>query len=107
MPYANNKGGVQPAHLSIVSFVSISEMSRQQLASVAEQPESYLVENPEDRFSRDKAQLYEDMSVHIRQTLPASFCLLYWSRLLKLRCCRRGLNLKAKGRWQGYNQEPI
>ena len=50
MPYANNKGADQPAHSrslistfavhcldSIISLVSISEISRLQLAAVAEQ----------------------------------------------------------------------
>ena len=47
-PYANNKDADQPAHPhsldSIIYLVSILAVS-------------WLVENPEDRFSRDEAQL--------------------------------------------------
>ena len=73
MPYANNKGANQPAHPhslistfvvrcldSIISLVSISEISSLYLASVCcclDWFESYLAENPEDRFSRDMAQI--------------------------------------------------
>ena len=45
LPYANNKGADQPAH-PLAS-----------LCSLAGWFESYLVENPEDRFSRGEAQL--------------------------------------------------
>ena len=71
MPYANNKGADQPVHLrslistfvvhcldSIVSLVSISKISSLYLALVASQAGWVLpVENPEDRFSRDKAHI--------------------------------------------------
>ena len=62
MPYTNNKGADQPAHLrslisafvvrcldSIIPLVSIFYIGR---------CESTLVANPEDRFSHDEAQLY-------------------------------------------------
>ena len=71
MPYANNKGADQLAHPrslisafvvrcldSIIPLVSISEISSLYLASVAEQAcLSYLVANPENRFSRDEAHM--------------------------------------------------
>ena len=70
LAYANDKGADQPAHPrslistfvvrcldSIISLVSISEIPRLQLASVAEQAGLSLFENPEDRFSRDEAHL--------------------------------------------------
>ena len=44
---------------SILSLVSISEISTLYLASVAAQDGlSYLVANPKDKFSRDEAQVY-------------------------------------------------
>ena len=69
MPYANNKGADQPAYSrslisvflvrcldSIITLVSIQEISSFWLVSVAEQAGlSYLVANPEDRFSRELA----------------------------------------------------
>ena len=71
MPYANNKGADQPAYPrslistfvvccldSIISLVSISKHCKP-LASFCGcegRFESYLVENTEDRFSRDLAQ---------------------------------------------------
>ena len=71
MPYANNKGADQPAHLrSLISTFVVccldSIISRfyiqnfKPLASFcgcAGQLESYLAENPEDRFSHDVAHL--------------------------------------------------
>ena len=69
-PYANNKGPDQSAHPrslistfvvhcldSIISLVSISEISRQLSSVTAGRFESYLVANPENRFSRDGASL--------------------------------------------------
>ena len=73
MSYANNKGADQPAHVrslisafvvccldSIIPLVSISEIFKPlgSFCSCAGQFESYLVENPEDRFSRDEAHIY-------------------------------------------------
>ena len=72
MPYANNKGADQPAHLcSLISafvvrcldsIISISYIQRYMaLASFwswAGRFESYLVGNHEDRFSRDEAQIW-------------------------------------------------
>ena len=68
MPYANNKGADQPAHLisafvvhclgSIIPVLAISKISWHWLASFfnwAGQFESDLVETPKDRFSLDKA----------------------------------------------------
>ena len=68
MPYANNKGADQPAHPrslisafvvrcldSIIPLVSISEILS--FCDCAGRFESTLVANPEDRFSRDEAQL--------------------------------------------------
>ena len=75
MPYANNKGADLPAHPhslistfvvhcldSIISPVSVSEISSLYLATVAAQAsfECYLVTNAEDRFSRDEAQIVTD-----------------------------------------------
>ena len=71
LPYANNKGADQPAHPcslistfvvrcldSIIPLVSISEISSLYLASVTAQAGlSTLIANPEDKFSRDEAQL--------------------------------------------------
>ena len=72
MPYANNKGADQPAHSrslistfvvrcrdSIKPLVSISEISSLYLASLAAQAGLCLTwsQTPEDRFSRDKADI--------------------------------------------------
>ena len=73
MQYATNKGADQPTHPrslissfvvrcldSITTVVVISEISRLYLACVFEPAgliESYLAENPKDRFSDDEAQL--------------------------------------------------
>ena len=72
MPYANNKGADQPAHLrSLISafVVRCLESIIPQVFYIqnfkplpsfcgsAGRFESYLVENPEDRFSRDVAHL--------------------------------------------------
>ena len=72
MSYANNKGADQPAHPrslisafvvrclnSIISVVSISEISSLQLASVAEQASLSLTwsKTPDDTFSHDVAHL--------------------------------------------------
>ena len=70
MQYANNKGADQPAHPrnlisafcfrclhSIISVVAIFASSCLFLVSVAEQFESNLVANSEDRFSRDVAKM--------------------------------------------------
>ena len=72
MSYANNKGADQTAHLcslisafvvrcldSIISLDSIAEISRLQLASVAEQASLCLAlsESPEDTFSHGVAHL--------------------------------------------------
>ena len=67
MPYANNNGTDQTAHLrslistfvgrcldSIILLVSISEISSLYRADLFA---SYLVANPEDRFSRDEAHI--------------------------------------------------
>ena len=70
MPYGNNKGADQPAHLHslisafvvcsldrLIPLVSISEISGLYLASVAEQAglSLNLDANPKDRFTRDEA----------------------------------------------------
>ena len=74
MPYANNKGADQPAHLhslisalvvrcldSIIPLLAIAEISRlASLYSWAGWFESYLVANPEDRFSRDGAHIFAE-----------------------------------------------
>ena len=72
LPHANNKGTDQPAHPrslisaffvrcldSIIPLVSISEISSFYLAffGCTGRFVSYLVANPEDRFSRDEAYL--------------------------------------------------
>ena len=72
MLYANNKGADQPAQPrslisafvfryldSLIPLLSISEISTFYLASVAAQAGLCLTwsKNPEDRFSRDEAQL--------------------------------------------------
>ena len=72
LPYANNKGADQPAHPrslisaffvrcldSIIPLVSISKIFKPLLSfcACAGRFESYLVENPEYRFSRDEAQI--------------------------------------------------
>ena len=72
MSYANNKGADQPAHRrslistfvvrcldSIITLVFTSEISSFYLISVTAQAGlSYLVGNPEDRFSRGVAQFF-------------------------------------------------
>ena len=72
MPYANNKGADQPAHLrslispfvvccigSMMCILAISKVSRLQLASLAEQASLNLTcsKIPKDMFSRDVAHL--------------------------------------------------
>ena len=71
MPYANNKGTDQPAHPrslistfvvlclnSMIRILAISKVSRHKLVSIyAGWFESLLVAKPEDRFSRDIAQI--------------------------------------------------
>ena len=72
MPYANNKGADQPAHPrslisafvvhcldNIIPVLVIAEISRPWLVSVPEQASLSLTwsQTPEDRFSRDRAQL--------------------------------------------------
>ena len=71
MPYADNKGADQPAHprclirTFVVRFLGSkrpvlakAEISRlTSLGSSSGWFESYMVTNPEDRFSRDRAQL--------------------------------------------------
>ena len=73
MSYANNKGATQPAHPrslisafvfrcldSVMSPVSVTEISSLMLASVAEQASLSLTwsETPEDTFSHDEAHVY-------------------------------------------------
>ena len=71
IPYANNNGENQPAQprslistfvascldsmLSLVSILAFLTLAS--FFSCADRFESYLVENPEDRFSRDEAQM--------------------------------------------------
>ena len=77
LPYANNNGADQPGDPrslisafvvrclhSMILLVSISEISSLYLAFVAEQAgfESYLVANPEDRFSCDEAHIITYLS---------------------------------------------
>ena len=91
MPYANNKGADQSAHLrslistfvvrcldSIISIVSIPEISSLYLASVAEQSSLSLTWSkiPEETFSHDMAQVkelsaesFQDKQVACKQTL--------------------------------------
>ena len=72
MPYANKKGADQPAHPrslasvfvvrcldSIIPLVSSSEIFKPlpSFCGCAGRFESYLVENTEDRFSHDEAQI--------------------------------------------------
>ena len=74
MPYANNKGADQPAHprslisafvvRCICSIISILAKSRRfktlaNFCGCAGRFESYLVKNPEDKFSRDKTRLVQ------------------------------------------------
>ena len=73
MSYSNNKDADQPAHPrslisafvipyldSVMSLVSVTEISSLMLASVAEQASFSLTwsETPEDTFSHDEAQMY-------------------------------------------------
>ena len=62
MPYANNKGIDQPAHpqpgeYNISTFYSRNFKTQGGLCGCAGRFESYLVVNPEDRFSHDRARL--------------------------------------------------
>ena len=81
MPYANNKGAVQPAHPhslistlvvhcldSIIPPLAIAEISRLQLVSPAEQAGLIikLVANPEDRFSCDVAQFIHEALIALK-----------------------------------------
>ena len=89
MPYANNKGADQPAHLrslistfvvrcldSMICILAISKVSRYQLASVAEQAGLNLtwLKIPKDMFSRDVA--------HIKNFMLSSWCLYFCLSLL-------------------------
>ena len=75
MPYANNKGADQAAHpRSLISgfivhcldsIIPLVFKPRPSFWSWATRFESYLVANPEDRFSRDEAQLLMPYSCHI------------------------------------------
>ena len=104
MPYANNKGADQTAHPrslisafvvrcldSIISILAESKISR--LASFwnwAARFESHLVGNPEDRFSRDMAELLfrqsttKPINVHVLPAKPQiSLCVhTVWSKAL-------------------------
>ena len=75
MSYANNKGADQPAHPrslisafvvrcldSVMSLVSVTEISSLMLASLAEQASLSLTwsETPEDTFSHDEAHIKND-----------------------------------------------
>ena len=85
MSYANNKGADQPAHPrslistfvvrsldSTICILAISEVSRFQLASVAEQASMNLTWSkiPEGTFSRDVAQL---MITHLHRLLLTNY----------------------------------
>ena len=76
LSYANNKGADQPVHPrslisafvvrcldSIIPILAIAQISRlwllASLCSRADWFKSYLVGNPEDRFSRDVAHISE------------------------------------------------
>ena len=87
MPYANNKGTDQPAHLrslistfivrcldSILPLVPISKISRLKLASVAAQAGLNLTWSkfPEDRFSLDVAHLKMETEEE-----DAAFCFMH------------------------------
>ena len=74
MPYANKKVADQPAHpRSLIStfvvrclesimssFYMRNFKSQASFCGCAGQIESYLVENPEDKLSRDEAHINED-----------------------------------------------
>ena len=68
MPYADNKGADQISTFavrcldSIIPILALSKISGLQLVSVSA---SYLVGNPEDRFSRDGTKII-DPTVHLR-----------------------------------------
>ena len=77
LPYVNNKGADQPAHprslisafviccsdcINICSFYMQNLKPLANLCSWVDRFESYLVANPEDRFSRDEAQIYRAFS---------------------------------------------
>ena len=66
LPYANNKDADQPAHpRSLISVFIIRSLDsifffyirNASLCGCAGRYESHLVANPEDRFSRDEAQI--------------------------------------------------
>ena len=70
MPYMNNKGADQPAHpcslistfvVCISSFCIGNFMTLASFFSWADRFESYLVENPDDRFSHDKAHIISSL----------------------------------------------
>ena len=84
MPYANNKDADQPAHprslisvfvahclCSTMPLVSISKISSLWLACVAEQAGLCLTwsETPKDTLSHDMAQIIQNYSVYIINTL--------------------------------------
>ena len=78
MPYANNKGAVQPARIgafvgrcldNMIPLVSISEIqaSLPSFCDCTDRFESILVVNPEDRFSRGEAQMDLVLSSEVHQ----------------------------------------
>ena len=94
IPYANNKDADRPAHPhslistfivrcldSIISLVSISEISRLWLASVAEQVSLSLTwsQTSKDRFSCDVAHMmYEYYLSDLYSNAGTTFCLRYF-----------------------------
>ena len=85
MSYANNKGIDQPAHLrslisafvvhcldSVMSLVSVTEISSLMLAAVAEQASLSLTwsETPKDTFSHDKAHIKFDQIGQLILEIP-------------------------------------
>ena len=78
LPYANNKGADQPEY-NISSFCIRNLKSLSSFCGCAGRFESYLVGNPEDRFSRDVALIKTGCKVIYS---PFEIC-----GILKTFCC--------------------
>ena len=81
LPYANNKGADQLAQSDqhfwfryLDSFYTQNFKTLASLCSWAGRFESYLVADPEDRFSRDEAHLYVGYRCEERWRV----CWIYW-----------------------------
>ena len=87
MPYANNKGEDQPVHpRSLIRGFFVHCLDSKPLASLcswAGQFESYMVANPEDRFSCDEAHMIFKISMTMSLTQKIQRCRTFQQYLSK------------------------